>query len=260
GYFIDIPCEDKISNDIYNSRIGVKYFPFDHAFFIKGNIGKTHRAPLFSELFGERGFIIGNPYLKHETSINRDIGFGISQRKQILFFDWIDFEYAFFHNTTRDIIIFLQNSQLTMKAQNLDKARIMGHEFKLTMSIYDHLLLSCNYTLQEAIDKSGIPYYENNYLPHRPRNEASFRAKIFDKYLSLIYELSYTGVNFRDRANSEFYYLERRILHNLNLQLFPVSWIAVSLEVKNISDNRTKDIIGYPLPGRSYYATISSKF
>ncbi|MCP4727656.1 MAG: TonB-dependent receptor, partial [bacterium] len=100
----------------------------------------------------------------------------------------------------------------------------------------------------------------DNYLPHRPVNEASIRAKALSKYAALVYDWSYTGVNFRDRANSEFYYIEKRIIQNVSFQLFPVKLLTLTLEIKNFTDNLSRDVIGYPLPGRSYYGTVSAKF
>lgn len=162
----DIEIGKENSKSHYEGQIGLKFYPFNSSFFIKGNIGKNYRAPTFTELFGERGYIVGNPTLKPEKAFNRDIGCGVNQKMSFFFFDWINLEYAFFYNTIDDIIIFLHNSQWTIKAQNVDEARNMGHEISLSMSMFNHLIISGNYTLQKCIDKSEIRYYNGNYLPH----------------------------------------------------------------------------------------------
>ncbi|MEM7184977.1 MAG: hypothetical protein AAF518_29050, partial [Spirochaetota bacterium] len=65
-------------------------------------------------------------------------------------------------------------------------------------------------------------------------------------------------------------YEPARWLHNLyfSYYLFAnkaksdtiVKEMKITLEAKNILDTRAFDIVGYPLPGRSYYATLTAKF
>ena len=69
------PLEGEEKDEGYWSpQIGMKYSPL-YWFSLKGNLARYVREPSFSEMFGDRGFIIGNPDLKAETGVNFDAGF-----------------------------------------------------------------------------------------------------------------------------------------------------------------------------------------
>ncbi len=255
---IELGAEDE-SHHI-GGQLGLKYYPFDDHLYLKANAGRGFRAPTFTELFGDRGYVLGNPHLKPERSINVDAGIGYDYNNKISILDRIFVEYAFFYIIVEDHIIFLHNSQFTMKAQNIDKAEIMGHELSLSLGLFEHLMVSCNYTYQQAIDKGKIPYYRNKYLPHRPIHEASLSVTARGANLSCRYELSYTGANFRDRYNSAEVYVYERLIHNMQITLTPYSGINLVLEIKNVDDNMVEDLLGYPLPGISCYGTVSASF
>ena len=147
-----------------------------------------------------------------------------------------------------------------MMAQGISNAEIKGHECTLTSTIYSHISVSFNYTYQEAIDKSEISFYKNNFLPHRPVHTLFFNIKTYYKRLICSYEFHLTGANFRDRVNSDFYYIERKMFHNVILSYKLFKNLIITGECKNILDEKKSDIIGYPLPGRSFYGSIQYKF
>jgi iron complex outermembrane recepter protein len=250
--------------DIHNSKfltgenIGVRFFILKEKLYFKSNIGRSYRFPLFTELFGDNIWVKGNPELKHETSMNRDIGFGIRIKKKKSIFKKILFEYSYFNNNIDDIIIFIYNSQFSIIGLNAGKANIQGHEFMLSTIIFSFIDVSSNYPFQEAIDEGDLPYYKGEYLPHRPMHEFSGNIRFFNKSLSLGYGINFIASNYRDRQNSEFYKIESRVIHNLifNLKVYNTD---ISIEAKNFTNNMVRDSIGSPLPGRSFYAKLSAK-
>jgi iron complex outermembrane receptor protein len=36
--------------------------------------------------------------------------------------------------------------------------------------------------------------------------------------------------------------------------------VSLSFEVKNLTDERVSDVLGFPLPGRAYVATVLGRF
>ncbi len=237
-------------------QIASKLFLVKKMLYIHGTAGVTYRIPTFTELFGDRGVILGNPTLLPERAFNKDAGVGISVERPWAWLDRLSCRYAYFNNSIDDIIIFIYNSQMTMIAQNVSAARVSGHEVTFSASMLAHFTLTANYTFQKAIDKSDIPYYRGNYLPHRPLHEATVTGRAHNSFGSISYTMNYTGSNFRDRANSEFYYLDRRIFHNIELQYTQIPGHTLVFEIKNLTNNTTQDIVGYPLPGRSFYGTL----
>lgn len=255
--------EDK-KEDITNKQLdwllGSHLYLYKHNIYIKGVIGTSYRAPSFIELFGERGVVKGNPNLTPEKSINRDISVGLNFEYITDIIDEINIEYVYFNNSIDNIIQFIQNSQHTMRAENISAASISGHEISISISLFQHFTWNTNYTYQRAVDKSNIPHYRNNRLPYLPMHEIATSVKLYNDYGSISYEMNYTGSNYRDRANSEFNYIDQRIYHNIIIKGIIISGLIATFEIKNLTDNRTQDIVGYPLPGRSYYGSLSYSF
>lgn len=256
---------------LYGGSLGARLNLCGESLYLKGNMGLISRKPNFTELFGDRGYVMGNPDLDSERAFNRDIGIGWSYKKKkgkqkkqtssfLKYLDFIKCECSFFYNTIDEMIIFIYNSQFTMKADNISRARLYGVESTISAGIFGHLDLGGNYTYQRALDTGDIPSYRGKTLPHRPMHQVSLKAKVHNRYAALTYEMDYTGYIFRDRINSEFYYIEGRVTHCLICQAFPLRGLVLTFEIKNISNSQVRDVIGSPLPGRSYYGTASYSF
>ena len=224
---------------------------------IKSNVGKYFRPPNFTELFGDRGTLLGNPSLKAEESSNWDVGFRV-QKKKFLFMKNILFEYAYYHSTMDNLILFIQNSQRTSVATNISKAVMSGHEISWASALFDHINISGNLTVQDTEDKSDISYWEGNQLPGRPEYELFNRFEIFNNLGKIFYEFNYLSNNYLDRAN--FTKISARKIHNVGFSFYPIKNLTFTFEVKNLSDARIEDFIGYPLPGRSCFGTVDLKF
>jgi len=61
------------------------------------------------------------------------------------------------------------------------------------------------------------------------------------------------GENFLNRSNRER--APRRILAGASLSADAWAGVRVVLEGKNLGDQRAADVGGFPLPGRSYFAS-----
>src|SRR5581483_1027062 len=53
-----------------------------------------------------------------------------------------------------------------------------------------------------------------------------------------------------------------RVLHGVGLELTPpfLPRLRITGEVRNAGDDRTADVFGFPLPGRSFFVTVSYGF
>ena len=244
--------------------LGIIYKNTENTFSFKANIARERRIPDFLELFGERGSVIGNLSLKPERSVNMDAGFIYDiQRKNSKFTTSI----AYFQKNITDMILFVPNSQFTLRPENIDSASIKGVEFTQNLTLFERWKFESNYTYQKAINTSAVRYLKGKYLPLRPLHEwhgsISYR---FDKF-ELGLENIFIGAVFKDRANEYQNYQEARWLHNIFFTYYfkrsteeDNRELLISFEVKNITDKRAEDIIGYPLPGRIWYGTISGRF
>ena len=221
---------------------------------IKGNWGKHYRLPSFYEMFGNSGTVTGSPDLEPEKGTNRDIGI-VCSGSRLWKIDRPRFEAVYLDSELEELILFFQNSQHTVKPRNIGSATIRGFEFSASGIAAKSLRLSVNYTRLDSRDTSPIPYYNGNELPGRPRNETSLSAELFRRRWSVTWEFQYIGNNYLDRANLAL--SGERKIHDLILVLrSPEHGISLSLEGRNLSDQRIYDVSGFPLPGRTLFATI----
>jgi outer membrane cobalamin receptor len=242
--------------DSVSPSLGVKY-KLTSWLDLKGNIGQFTRVPTLFELFGDRGTTLGNPELKSERSTNGDIGF-VFEYSELGLLDRVYLEYAYFASKVDDLIVFVQNSQNTARAENIGSANISGHEVSWSATAWQHLRLFGNYTYQQTEDTSDT-FTRGNRLPGRPQHELHQGLEIFVPQGKLAYELDYIAQNFLDRAN--VFVVDSRLLHNLSLSVLPFGKrLKLTFEAKNITDNRIADFRGFPLPGRAFFGTVEGKF
>ena len=65
--------------------------------------------------------------------------------------------------------------------------------------------------------------------------------------------------DFIDRANVRR--VGSRALLGAGLEIaLPLPGMRLALEAKNVGDDRTRDALGFPLPGRTFFATLSYGF
>lgn len=250
----------------YAPALHVRFAPVDFLYFKLG-VSRGYRVPTFFELYGDRGSTSGNPDLLPETSFNLDgtVGFLVKQQGPL---DELMLEVSPFQIAADQLIIFEQNSQRTVIARNASSARIRGTEVVFYLGLWQHGRLTANYTYQRAIDTSNIPFLNGNLLPGRPLHEFYLRPETTWTLpwgrggvpLKVFYEGNWAGRNFLDRAN--FMEVASRLIHNAGFSVrptgkLPLKATTVVFEAKNLSNNQVVDAVGFPLPGRSYFASVN---
>ncbi len=222
---------------------------------VRANLGRYYRFPTLTELFGDRGTVIGNPELVPERGLNWDLGVSWDPRGAPGWLDRLHLEATYFQSRTDDLILFVQTSQRTVRAVNLSSAWVWGVEAAWAADLWGRLGVSGNYTFQHTENTSDIPYYRGNQLPGRPQHELFNRTELRWGRAKVFHEISWTGGNYLDAANFEK--VEVRRIQNLGVSLRPSRRITLTFEAKNITDEQVSDVLGFPLPGRAYYATVT---
>lgn len=220
---------------------------------LKGNWGRYHRIPTFLELFGNLGSVTGNPDLEPERGTNRDIGL-LLRANRFLFIESLFLELVYIDNEVENLILFFPNSQYTSIPVNIGSATIRGFEATFSGSARKLLRLSGNYALLDGRDTGPIPYYNGNRLAGRPVHQASGRIEVIRTHWKAGYELHLIGSNYLDQAN--MIEVPAREIHNVLLELSSRG-LSISLEGRNLGNDRISDVSGFPLPGRSFYSTVS---
>lgn len=260
-----------VNRSVWSPRLGVRIEPWNGVALL-GNAGHYERVPSLPELFGAAGTIVGNPELVPEKSLNWDLGFRLRPP------DWgvvtnASLEYAYFDNAIDDVIVVVPTSVSVFTSKNIAKATVTGHEVASSLRLWDLLGVAMNYTYQRAIDDSGIAFLDGNRLPGRPAHEAYARIEVAwrrDRPLPvgpwaadlwpgrLWFDANIIADNFLDPANTEL--VPRRDLFGVGLEVEPLAKLRVGFEVRNLTDDQTRDAADFPLPGRSFYGTVSWGF
>lgn len=242
---------------LLSPHFGLKIKPWEMVTF-HANVGQYYRLPTFFELFGDRGSVVGNPDLKVESGIHSDAGATLSLKKRSSI-NKMTLSYTYFYISATDLIIISQNSQRTARAENVGAAEIAGHEVMAEGETFEHVRLRAAYTFQQAVDRSDIPYLTNRPLPGRPHNELHFGLTLFQpRWGNIFYTMDYIDGNFLDRTG--LLEIPARTIHGAGITVTPIKNLAVTFEAKNLGNEQISDVLGYPLPGLSFFGTVSYKY
>jgi outer membrane cobalamin receptor len=222
---------------------------------LKANWTRYARFPSMVELFGASGYVEGNTELSPEYGTTVDVGIALKSAPSASGDAFL--ELAFFRADRTDLIVFLENSQRTVKAFNLESAEVEGVEVTARRSFGRGLALSLSYTFQNARNTGPSPTYEGKRLPYEPAHDLFVRTEWEGGRISVWHEYHLEGEAYRDRANLPENLSPASEVHNLGVRLGIVPGaLALSLEALNVTDERLTDVEGYPLPGRVFYATL----
>ncbi|MBN1653493.1 MAG: TonB-dependent receptor [Deltaproteobacteria bacterium] len=258
-----------VTDFFFSPSLGIKYEVVD-GLTLRTNGGRYNRTPDLTELFGDRGGVVGNPDLKAEAGYNADAGatYMLIGRS---FLDLLRVDAAWFTSWVEDLISFEQNSQETVRPINIDSAQIHGFELGLRVSLFELTTLSGNYTYFYGVDRSGIERFDGKELPGRPPHE--FYARL-DVGKTLRYwglhgwtDVDYAGKAYVGRNNFEGFVTKHLFVGAGGRFELPRLGLSLTLEVKNLLDALVfkndggdwvamSDYNRYPLPGRTFLATL----
>ncbi|MFN2428183.1 MAG: TonB-dependent receptor plug domain-containing protein [Candidatus Binatia bacterium] len=234
-------------------RVGLRWEPLG-GLAIKSNVSTYFRPPSFDELFGSNGFTTANPALTPEEGLTWDAGFEWTGRKDP--FGKLAISYSYFGSNIDDVIVVVLTFDRTAKAVNETRARIRGHEARVEWQGPAGFALSANYTHQDAENRASAAELRGKELAGLASNEGWVRVSWGRGPVVLAYDVDITGAHFTDSENHEP--LPSRSVHNVSTVLGPFwkGW-RLTLEANNLGDSLVPDQIGFPLPGRSFFAVVS---
>lgn len=270
-----IPPADR--DDLFVSpRIGARWRVTDEIT-VKGNVGRTFRAPTVIELFGDRGFVGGNPNIKPESGTTGDLGVVVAAAKPHGAADRLYLEVAAFGSAMNDLIVFTPTTGNLARALNVADALIGGVEVAVAARFFRTLSLTGNYTFLASEQRSDNVATDGKSLPGRPRHQAYLRADVSRAVghgvtLGGFVDVTLVSGNFLDEGNLEE--VPARRFFGLGLTGSPVAGLTLTAQVKNLFDARVEtvgsaigpisravaDVLNYPLPGRAFYATADWNF
>jgi len=248
---------------------------------LKANGGFYFRPPTLFELFGDRGYVVGNPSLRPEKGMAADLGVVAASAAGPAFLDRLFLETAAFASRADDVIVFTANAGGFTGAANLEAATIVGAEVAASARFMRALTLTGNYTSMWTRRDSAMASADGKELPQRPRHQLYGRAdlelRIGGRKQALWADATLISQSFLDAGNRDP--IPRRLFVGAGLKAEVHGPMAVGIEAKNLFDERVEsielspapspelsrvpraiaDFFGYPLPGRALYATVEMK-
>jgi vitamin B12 transporter len=263
SYFRNLK-DARITHSITSASFGLVISP-GAGLTLKANVGRQYRVPTLMELFGYRGLVVPNPDLRPEVGLNRDLGFGFE--RSLGGDGTLAVEYARFWSDVEHLIMFVYVPfAQAARATNIDEASIDGHEVAISCRAWRGLNLAGNLTLLRAIDTGPITYLKGKHLPNRPEVEASAGLDWTHGGVTATYRFDYIGGNYWNAYNGKTpdntgpLFCVRRI-HTAALTVpTGLHGTDFTLEVRNLTDERFEDVMGFPLPGRSVSGALSVEF
>ncbi len=221
---------------------------------IAASAASATRAPTMIELFGDRGYLLGDTRLRPERAETFDLGAVLRGRHEQLMGS---IELRGFVTLASDLIRYRRTAQYTAVPENVASAILYGGELGVSGRLGRHVSLHGALTL---LDTRTEYLGRERRLPLRPWITAYVRPTVSAFALGALeradlwVELTHVGDNALDPINSAS--LPARTRVGLGLALY-VAFLRVDLSVRDVFDQRGTDLMGFPLPGRSFAAALT---
>ncbi|HRI65699.1 MAG TPA: TonB-dependent receptor, partial [Polyangium sp.] len=264
-----MPDKPTITDIVPSGHLGLSY-RIGPAATISSHFGFLRRFPSFSELYGDRGSLVGDPRLRIEKALSADLGIrGDVPVWRVA----LAYEVAGFVTDATDLILFLPLGRGTFRAANVGAAVLTGLENSASL-VAKNLTTTLSYTFLYTENRSDDPLAFGRPLPGRPRHDFSYDAVYRIGPVNLRYGVDAVAGTTVDTSATVL--VPPRLFHGagLSLDVPRFSGLRLGLEVQNLFNVRVmrvpsplshdlvalpvSDFLGFPLPGRSFW--FSARF
>jgi iron complex outermembrane receptor protein len=223
---------------------------------VRANVGGSFRAPTFAELYLQQGLVQPNPSLVPEYGQTADLGVALSGWRTLVSVDA-------FASSYQNLIVYEVDPPFRVKPFNVGGAWIEGLEASVSSRPIASLTLEASYTFLEDWNNDSTSVYYGDPLPYRPQNHG--HGRIVWQQGGLRASLEADGATSQPLNNAGSLTLPGHFVVDagagVRLWRKPELWLGA--EVKNLTNDQSIDVFGYPLPGTSFFVTLrcsSSKF
>ena len=222
---------------------------------LQGNVGQSFRVPSFLELYIPTGTQLPNPDLKPERGVSVDGAVGIGGAPGRL-------RLAGFAAQYQDLIIYEYQPPLASRPLNLSAVRAWGLEAEGHLTPAAWVDLSGSYALLFTENIRDVAPYFGKEVPFRPRHRGTVRLVLGPERFRVRGEVRAQSEMFVNRSNTEALAVAARAMVDVGADLLVLAHpqLLVSFTATNVTDVQTRDVNGYPLPGRAYFATIGVRW
>ncbi|MDR1937430.1 MAG: TonB-dependent receptor [Tannerellaceae bacterium] len=229
---------------------------------LRASFKDIFRVPTFNDLYYDR---IGNKDMLSEKAIQYNLGITWSDSFGRL--EYVSLTADAYYNRIKDKIIALP-TMFIWRMMNMGEVEIRGLDVNLSarisLSSAMHLQADASYTLQKAIDvtrKEAKTY--GHQIPYTPEHSGTASLSFGNPWVNISWLLTAVGRRYSLPQNIEANRMDGYVEHQLAFhRTFRLKQGALRLqaEVVNLGD-ATYDVIRYyPMPGRSFRASITYSY
>lgn len=241
-------------------KFGFLYNYFsDVQFSVRGSFGRSYRLPSFNDLYWPAGpFTEGNPDLVPEKGLGYDFG-ALFNFKAVGYWS---LEINYFNTHLKNLILWGPRQDGVFSPDNVQQADIDGVETRVAFRDPRRFVnFTVDYNYLNAVDDSDDPLRNGKQLIYRPKHKVDVNLGLNFRRIELNGLWRLVGKRFSNAANSTFL----ASYHQADLsaawrQPFHLGEIRIQLAVKNVFDEQTPIIEGFPIPGREYRTTLAFDF
>ena len=251
-----LPDEGRETRTVPTARLAVQADP-TRWLLVRANAARYARLPAMSELFGDSGYVIGNPRLQPETGWNADVGVEAHAGNARFA---VNAALTGFASFVEQLIQYQQESYGRAIALNLGRARILGLEAALEARLTRYARVQASFSFLDARDTSDSALGRlEPFLPNRPRFRLYVRPEAIVPIrravvLGAYVDVDVTDGNYLDPAN--LVRLPIRALVGAGVYVDSARLgLRVIASAQNLGDARVFDFAGFPLPSRSFFVT-----
>ena len=244
------------------ARTGVSVAPIPELAFY-GNIARYERTPTLGESYGVSAVVLGNPDLRAEKGPSFEVGtrFARAFGKSVS----LAAEGAFFYRSAKDLIAYRRTSFGVLRPYNVGDAHVLGGELTAATELARAFRVDGALTLTDARD-DGVEALGSGKLPFEPTVVADIGVRFHRDQLvpaaslgrlELGTTFTYRAPRAADPAGLVELGAERSWSADAALGLAR-DMLTLRFRVTNLLDDAATDLVGYPLPGRAFHASLEA--
>lgn len=222
---------------------------------LTASVATATRIPSFLELFGDRAFLLGDTRLRPEHAVSVDGG-AIARGRLGPIVGSV--EARMFALFTRDLVRYRRTAQNQAVPENVDRARTLGAELGARGDIGPRFGLSGAITWLAPEDTTL-----DRTLPLRPRIQTYLRPELRlgpagGPRAVLFVDLVHVGSMFADPHNLVVVAARTLLGAGAAVRLWE-GRVEIAVTGSDLTDRRPFDVLGFPLPGRSFELTVTAR-
>ncbi|NOY93386.1 MAG: TonB-dependent receptor, partial [Deltaproteobacteria bacterium] len=253
GSRADLLGQQRDTTDVVpNARLSGVVAPTPSLAF-SASVATAARLPNLVELFGDGAFLVGDTRLRSERGLSLDAGAVWRGRLHSISGT---IELRGFGLFSRDLIRWVRTSRFTATPQNIDRARVLGTEMGTRLRFGEHLGFVGALTYMQSLDLE-----RERDLPLRPRLSLHARPEVSLSLGRGVTGSAFMDVNHQSASSVDPAALVRvrgRTTFGAGVSLsFAHGRARLDLLARDLLDAGPSDLLGFPLPGRRFSASLS---